>query len=1128
VALQPTLLIGVGGSGSKALRTLRQTLLRRLQQNGWDRPELPRAWQLLAIDTVTEQSRDGYPAPLLPSASYLGLVAPMATYGDIIGGMISRVAPDAQKTAFGGWLPRSIPGDVRYGAGQNRAVGRAVAAANLGRIREHLAQAHQEARRAEASSELEYAARLLGADGTSDTVMSVVISSLAGGTGSGMFLDVVEALKAVDHELGTQAQVVLFGPDVFGPLIANGSGTNIAANTLAAVAEITAGVWGRRPSEGTLRLYDHGGMASAVAGVEGAAPPIGSRYNYIIGAVNANGVPIGTMDDAYRAAGDSLAALVADEKVLDGFNLFFRTNVFNNSFQANISGDASGLTTVNEAQFTNPFASFGSARVSLGMDRFIEYASQAITRSVVERLLWPRFHDDPDDERPDTAKVSDRAAVLWAEFLTDSGLDERGTRDQVIEALKPEGLASEVSRFAGSIIDDAAQGIDAAGQPPATWLARIHAGFNQRLEPYRLDRQNDVQTQAARFAGAAVDSLEGLVSQFAARDGLAVAVELIGKLREEIRFVGTEELPVEAEAATHRLDELGGRLSTQLEIGLAKLPANHPAIAAARETLATAAEHLLEGPIRRRIAAQLLLAIEGEVLAPLQDALRQGRDALALDVDRARSGDGIPNPYPDYPRLGEPAGQRFEPGPTEFLLIPTSEYLDQLEDVLQHTYVEAFKQSWQQRTIERVILNVPLGDDGANDKPRLVDVRASWMPTDPTFRWQSNASPQRAAFKVPGRVDHFLATTATLLRDQDTAVGRFIGQSLEEFLGAKDVKAREARETLFVNSLLAAFNASAPLADVHVGFVPQLHPGATLGTHKVLSPIPVDATSPLHDRIRNALTAANFWEANRSPDWFGRSNSPQVDIFQALGVGMSAMAFSSLMRPVTQTWNAVKSNPEAAAAFWDMKRARPLPEAIPISYHRADAMVLGWVISGLLGLRRDDVRGTGGRHVELFDVDTKNWAAFPFPLLDRQAHGMQVLPAVLKSVLLAMAEANAEGSVAPLLPFRLLAAQGGELESEEGLLARWVLHGEHPAGAPSPDPEMAGSSVGSVEERRAATLGQLRRTMEQYELHFSRLDATPDIFVRDRAWELRRWIADAYARVISATESFEDAAGFNF
>ena len=50
--LRPFLLIGVGGSGGKTLRVVREDLARRLQQAGWT-GDLPRAWQFVHIDVPT-------------------------------------------------------------------------------------------------------------------------------------------------------------------------------------------------------------------------------------------------------------------------------------------------------------------------------------------------------------------------------------------------------------------------------------------------------------------------------------------------------------------------------------------------------------------------------------------------------------------------------------------------------------------------------------------------------------------------------------------------------------------------------------------------------------------------------------------------------------------------------------------------------------------------------------------------------------------------------------------------------------------------------------------------------------------------------------------------------------------
>lgn len=68
--LSPFLIIGVGGSGGKTIRAMRQTLLRRLRAKGW-KGEFPEAWQFLEIDTVSTQGGGNFAAPLITAKSVL-------------------------------------------------------------------------------------------------------------------------------------------------------------------------------------------------------------------------------------------------------------------------------------------------------------------------------------------------------------------------------------------------------------------------------------------------------------------------------------------------------------------------------------------------------------------------------------------------------------------------------------------------------------------------------------------------------------------------------------------------------------------------------------------------------------------------------------------------------------------------------------------------------------------------------------------------------------------------------------------------------------------------------------------------------------------------------------------------
>ena len=164
MAIRPVVFIGVGGSGNKTLRTLRQSLMRRLKQGGWKGDDLPECWQLLAIDTVTTDSPDGYPAPLLPESCYLGLVPRQATYNQIITAMVQNTDSTRRQDAFAGWLSETLNGNVAFGAGANRAVGRAISAANLGRMKDRIQDAYQTAKNA--TQDLALVGECLKASGT--------------------------------------------------------------------------------------------------------------------------------------------------------------------------------------------------------------------------------------------------------------------------------------------------------------------------------------------------------------------------------------------------------------------------------------------------------------------------------------------------------------------------------------------------------------------------------------------------------------------------------------------------------------------------------------------------------------------------------------------------------------------------------------------------------------------------------------------------------------------------------------------------------------------------------------------------------------------------------------------------
>ena len=1127
--LQPAILVGVGGSGGKALRTLRQTLLRRLRASGWDSHELPAAWQMVAIDTITVNSADGYPEELLPGSNYVGLVPPNVAYGAIRDSLLRMVPPQDRQAAYGGWLEREIAIPVEKGAGQNRAVGRAVSAFALNTMRKRLMTAYQDCRNPNAMAELVRVQEMLGADeGQDDTVLPIVISSLAGGTGSGMFIDVVEALAAVEPSLGVNAQVVLFGPDIFGPILDKDAGAGIAANTLAAVGSITAGVWSGEPSAGTRAMYAAHGIDGAREGGGLLVTGSGARCNFVIGAVNSNGANVGVMDEAYRAAGDSLAALLSDQKVLDDFQNFFRTNVFMTSFDEAKVGDKSGLK-IPLPRYTQPFASFGSAKVSLGLQRFQEYAAQAITRSAVERLLWPALEiPDPKDPRTDDAKVKDSAASLWPTVLDRSGLNERdgeeSHHDEVVEALAASDLESSAQTMAANLVNRAGAGAGAKGLSPEQWVRNIQALMDVALAEFLTACELARRPLAQKWVEDQKSHLPDLFAGVSASRGMAVALNLVDQLRDEVRFVASNQLPQQAEEQRRNMSMLPGRLTTLLsESGLSSIEAGHPVMAQVRSMLAKVAL-LQEGAARYASAAELMLDLDENFLAPMREGLQHARIELMERVQEDRLDDGRPNPFNSFPRLGQAAGNQFRPGPTELLLIDPDNYPQMLQELAQASLEPSDRDQWQEVLIQSAVKGTSLS--GRQMERRFLAADPGWVPSASEARSSAGSLPTKAVFSAVSRPMEFLGRASESLEDQDLAIGKFLSQPLGDFLSPADPAERNRRRTDFTAKLVQAFNIGRPLVQENQTLMRELHPQRGQRALPIVSRIPVDPTDELFTQIESALTGAGVWDPNLSPKWFGNTTASEITVFQSSPSASSAMALSSLMAPVIQRWMSLRNDPDARRGFWQMKRARPLVESIPVVPEVLADMLEGWFISGILGQRRlDSPNPDLGWRSQVWDRDTQEWLDFPYPLLGTNGGDKEQLPGVLISLLIAMAECDLKSSLQPLRPYQRINALGRNLDSPADELREWIRDANLPQGAPTPPARWAGESGDSLDARRDAVRSGLEKSLQSYDDHFSEIEKTQDPFLTTLAWELRDPIRAAHNSILESLTKVGEGAG---
>lgn len=132
--LRPVLMVGCGGSGTKAVRYIRHAVERSLGYAGWT-GEFPAAWQFIGVDTLTTQEEPGE-IPMLPPEYYVSLSMRHAMYGPLHESLLARHSPADPSSSYHrlvGWVPapQKVTIPLADGAGQNRAVGRVSALSSL-------------------------------------------------------------------------------------------------------------------------------------------------------------------------------------------------------------------------------------------------------------------------------------------------------------------------------------------------------------------------------------------------------------------------------------------------------------------------------------------------------------------------------------------------------------------------------------------------------------------------------------------------------------------------------------------------------------------------------------------------------------------------------------------------------------------------------------------------------------------------------------------------------------------------------------------------------------------------------------------------------------------------------------
>ena len=1104
--LGPMLFVGVGGSGGNTVRAIRDYLTRELDNLGWT-GDFPDCWQTLWIDTISVQDRGGFAAKELPQTSYHGLVpATINGYDDIKTMILNQTPFIKQQNVLSGWMPEKCPVPIDKGAGQFRSIGRTIGVSQFGSTKVFLERAINRMNSLKANSDLSAISQLLGlqVSGASAKPSAFVISSMAGGSGSGLYQDVAHMIKLIDGQYDNYTHVMLYGADVFELSIDKKYLQSTPGNTLAALAESMNGVWSSELSDASQDHFTKAGFNQTSLG------RYGGKHHWLIGARNQHATLGASANEIYRAVASSLAALSISPDTLVWFNNYVLTNVFAGS--ASNLADKTELKINNDQNHFQPFASLGFSRVSLGMDRFREYASQAITKAAVQRLLWPEFEPvDPNGPSNDK-KIEIRTMQLWEDFRIKSGLNERNPSNDILEYLKPKDDL-RFNAFAEKAVTNAA-GKDAA-HAPSVWEDRFARFFTDSQKDLINHDKEVLLSQAQSWTEEIQDRIAEATAEAASTSGLKVAQRLVSELRSEVEFLTGSELPADLTLARKHIAEFRGPLNKLLNIGKKEIPKSDGVIEKAKAFLRAAANEVTLAD-RIQVAIELLIDLDKNFLAPLMKDIEVKIEKLKESITAKESD------FDSFPTLGDKQiSSKFAPANTDQSLIDYLDFPQLLEEWAKQVLDGNEQSTWQNRLIERAIRGVDYDKVGDGKAQTLIRLQPRWAPQNSNFRSSISGSPTTAGFIFRDKYYEFLEFCQEMLSSRAGSLSDKINLGLRNYVENNASPAIVAkRRNDFKDKLKAALQYCSPMIEESTGAVNAVHTGGTAGDRFTsASTIPFEGTPLQKDALEIFIGFDPSNAEITKPSAFSSSDSIKtIELYSTLTNAKNPAVFDSLMKPIASAWDASKDDADGRRKFWTLRRTKPLLEAVPCARIQIERMILGWfALTFIEGRKIDDSNKLRGPKISVFSNEKGAWVDFPHPLLalPDTPQTYDYLPSVLLSLSLALVEINASPSITPLDSYRALIKTGSEdMNLGYQALYREYIKGKHP---------QLKSKLNSETEVQEDLLRKITETQSYFANLFGSIESTGNPFTTPQIFEIRSEVMHAFSTLIDAVTRFQES-----
>lgn len=1098
--LKPFILVGVGGSGGKTLRAVRYTLDLRLRAAGWDEG-IPDAWQFLHIDTPVTQDDPSFPAPYLPHDSYQGLATDGAKYDDVIQSINAKM-PGKNKEEVNRQFPdpKVVQTNITKGAGQFRAIGRTVAISKLLAIAAATQNAVNQMRNPGSLAQLDKLTGLLGGDtkqGMSTDPVFLVISSIAGGSGAGQYLDIVDAIKARfgDATWARESFGILYAPDVFAGIKGTGG---IPRNALAAISETVNGYWNKTPHPSTVAMFTASGLELSSGG---ALDRSGVKYPFIVGRAGPN-VSFAGQTDVYLAISTTIAAWMTDDKFQDDISAYVQGNMESSALKIPDN------TPFRKGPDNGPVAgALGFGRVTLAREKFIEYSAERFARAAIDRMLHAHTESNPTLSIMDEdAWVLDIADKNETAFIHASGLnelnDDRGSNDQVIDALR---AAEELKQIAAELKNEvkarASVGLDKnGGLDVDTWHSRLLEVRGELIGSALVQDRDLRQERLNAWSKHIQQHLTKVTSDFIVLHGLRVTEELLSRLGRSVAR-SAEQLRSEAAESTESVQHISGYVYDDLRTAgdSTSLRPTSDAVQAALGSIEDSVIWASEAALRLT-AARVMDEANKEFLIPLRRFIGSTYDALLNSTRADFRADGRENDYLFWPeRNSSSVPKKYEPPTNEKMLLEPQEFPGEFEKLVCST---AETDKFRDAIID--VMREQLVDFEGHE---LIEIKETWVPVSSADPTQVGVSGKKPFFEMSNRVEDYLELATDWMTRRGTSFYAFITMNLKDYIlqDGLDPAVKQSREQRLLAHFQSAFESSRPLVFIDPSLLGEVH-GMQLreGESTKISAIPFPKGSAIYNAIHGYLVA----EFGKIPDEDGQKINPKqiadklfrdqnvdsIEFFSVQAKPVQPIVMKSVMQPIASAWQAESATAFGRKEFWRWSRARLLSESVPMDREAYESMLRGWYVALMLQMELIEPDVDLGPKVSIQKTDG-SYVSFPHPLLhpgklDKINH----LAAVIESSIIAQALCSSAGSLAPLEAYKRLSELGGDETALIPELEEMILYGRIPT-------EEADEIA--FQNRKEGALAWLESEKQEFDSELGKAMAGTSLYSYPLVWEIK-------------------------